>query len=96
MASRRDRLLPVKLDEAISLAKQLKDMWALAQALSWAAGLGCAKGNPTEVDRLASELIELSTHHNFAHWLRIGAVYRGLARSASGERVEGLTLLSRE
>jgi serine/threonine protein kinase len=81
----------IKLDEAISLAKQLKDMWALAQALSWAAGLGCLKGNPTEVDRLASALIELSTRHNFAHWLRVGTVYRGWARSASGDTVEGLT-----
>ena len=54
-------------------------------------GLGCLKGNPTEVDRLASDLIELSTRHNFAHWLRVGAVYRGWARSASGDTVEGLT-----
>ena len=88
--------MPSKLDEAMSLAKQLKDMWALAQALSWAAGLGCVKGNPTEVDRLASELIELSTHHNFAHWLRDRSSLPRLARSASGETVEGLTLISRE
>ena len=25
--------------------------------------------NPAEVERLASDLIELSTRHNFAHWL---------------------------
>jgi hypothetical protein len=42
------------------------------------------------VDRLASELIELSTRHNFVHWLRIGAVYRGWALSASGDTLEGL------
>ena len=42
------------------------------------------------MDRLASEMIELSTCHNLAHWLRIGAVC-GWARSASGDTVEGLT-----
>ena len=65
-------------------------MSALAQALAGQPG-----GSPTLrvillSERLASELIELSTRHNFAHWLAYGAVYRGLARSASGERVEGL------
>jgi tetratricopeptide (TPR) repeat protein len=85
----------VKLDEAISLAKQLKDMWALALALNWAAVLGCVKGNPAEVDRLASELIELSTRHNFAFWLTIAAVYRGWARSASGNTAEGIPCIER-
>jgi hypothetical protein len=50
--------------EAISLAKELKDMHALALALNWAASLGYAESNPAEVDCLASELIELSTRHN--------------------------------
>ena len=43
-----------------------------------------------EAKRLASELIELSTRHNFAYWLAIGAVFRGWARSASGDTAEGL------
>jgi hypothetical protein len=51
--------------EAISIAKELKDMNALALALSWAAGLGCAERNPAEVGRYSSDLIELSTGHNF-------------------------------
>jgi predicted ATPase len=36
-----------------------------------------------------SELIELSTHHNFSQWLALGAVLRGWARSASGDTAEG-------
>ena len=52
-------------------------MHALALALSYAAILGHAERNPDEVDRLASELIELSTRHNFVHWLAIGAIHRG-------------------
>jgi serine/threonine protein kinase/tetratricopeptide (TPR) repeat protein len=78
------------LDEAISLAKELNDTNALAFALGWAAGLGHLQRNPAEVDRLASDLIELSTRHNFVHWLAIGAILRGWARSASGDTAEGI------
>jgi predicted ATPase len=76
--------------EAISLAKELNDMNALAMALAWAAGLAAKERNPAEVERLASDLIELSTRDNFAHWLAIGAIYRGWARSASGNTAEGI------
>jgi len=76
--------------EAISLAKELNDMNALAIALAWAAGLAANERNPAEVDRLASELIELSTRHNFVYWLASGAIWRGWARSASGDTTEGI------
>jgi tetratricopeptide (TPR) repeat protein len=79
-----------KLAEAISLAKELKDMVALAGALGWAAGLAANEGNPAEVEYLASEMIELSTRHNFLHFLAIGAIHRGWARSASGNAAEGI------
>jgi Protein kinase domain/MalT-like TPR region/NACHT domain len=79
-----------KLDGAISLAKELKDMHALALALNYAAILGHAERNPAEVDRLASEMIELSTRHNFVHWRALGAIHRGWARSASGDTAEGI------
>ena len=52
--------------EAISLAKELNDMHALALALFHAGFLGHFERNPAEVERLASDLIELSTRHNFA------------------------------
>ena len=65
-------------------------MHALAMALAWTAGLCRCERNPAEVDRLASELIELSTRHNFVHWLANGAIWRGWARSASGDAVEGI------
>ena len=78
------------MDEAISTAKELKDRHALALALAWAASLGYAECNPAEVDRLASELIELSTRQNFLFWLALGAIFRGWARSASGNTAEGI------
>jgi predicted ATPase len=76
--------------EAISLAKELKDMSALALTLNWAAILAINERNPAEVDRFASELIELSTRYNFVYWVALGAIYRGWARSASGYTAEGI------
>jgi serine/threonine protein kinase len=80
----------VLMDEGISIAKELKDRNALAQALNWAANLGVVERNPAEVDRLASDLIELSTRHNFVYWLATGEVHRGWARSVSGNTAEGI------
>jgi serine/threonine protein kinase len=52
--------------EAIPLAKELNDMPALAVALFFAAQLAHFGGNHAEVERLALDLIELSTRQNFA------------------------------
>jgi predicted ATPase len=76
--------------EAIALAKELNDTHGLAVALSYAARLAHFERNAAEVERLASDLIELSTRHSFAHWLAIGEVWRGWARSVSGNTAEGL------
>ena len=62
------------MDEGISIAKELKDMNSLAMALNWAARLAVDELNPAEVDRLASDLIELSTRHNFVYWLATGQI----------------------
>jgi len=78
------------LDEAISLAKKLNDMNALALALNWAANLAYFERNPAETDRLASDLIELSTRHNFVYFLTIGTMLRGWACSASGDTAQGI------
>ena len=76
--------------EAISLAKELNDTNALAVALRFAALLAHYERSPAEVERLASDLIELSTVHNLAFWLASGEVSRGWARSASGNTAEGI------
>src|SRR5262249_47965875 len=68
--------------------KEVNDM---AFALGSAALLGYWKRNPSEVERLASDLIELSTRHHFAHWLVWGSIFRGWARSASGNTKEGIS-----
>jgi predicted ATPase len=76
--------------EAISIAQELKDRNALAQVLNFAALFGQLEGNPAEVDRLASDLIELSTRESLAYWLAPGTIFRGWARSVSGELSEGI------
>ena len=42
------------------------------------------------MDRLTSEVIELSTRHNFVYFQAVGAIYRGWARSVSGNTAEGI------
>jgi hypothetical protein len=76
--------------EAIALAKELNDMHALTVALWAAAILAQFEGDPAEVERLASDLIELATRQNFSQFLAGGEVLRGWAHSASGDAVEGL------
>jgi len=77
--------------EGISLAKDLNDMHALAVALSFAGHLGHFEHNPATVERVASDLIELSTRQNFAFWLAAGEIFRGWAQSASGDTAEGIS-----
>jgi tetratricopeptide (TPR) repeat protein len=82
-----------KLQEAISLAEEMKDEHALTVALGWAMGLAEIEHNPAEVERLASVIIEVSTRDNFAQHLAEGSIHRGWARSASGDTTQGITLI---
>lgn len=65
-------------------------MHALAVALHWGADLAHNERNPGEEVRLASEMIELSTRHNFAQRVATGAVHRDWALTASGNPAEGI------
>ena len=46
-----------------------------------------------EVERQASDALELSTRQNFATWLPGEVVLRGWARSAAGDTAEGIALI---
>ena len=76
--------------EAISLAKELNNSPALAGALHFAAILRNLERNTAEVERLVSELIELSTRYNFALWRAGGEIFGGWACSVSGSTAEGI------
>jgi predicted ATPase len=65
-------------------------MHTLASALYSEAILGYYELKFGDVVRLASDLMELSTRHNFVYWLARGIVFRGWARSALGETAEGV------
>jgi serine/threonine protein kinase/tetratricopeptide (TPR) repeat protein/endogenous inhibitor of DNA gyrase (YacG/DUF329 family) len=77
--------------EAIALAKKLNDMHGIAEALYFAACLSHYERDPAGVERLATDLIELATRQDFAHWLARGTILRGWARSASGDTVQGIS-----
>jgi hypothetical protein len=77
--------------EGISLVNELNDIHGLAVALHYAAVLSYRERNPAEVERLASDLIELSTRQNFAHFMAVGVALHGWARSASGDTGEGIS-----
>jgi serine/threonine protein kinase len=76
--------------ESLSLSKTLNDTHALAMVLTLAAMLSCAENNPPEVERYASDLIEVSTHHQFASWHAAGEILRGWVRSVSGDGASGI------
>jgi adenylate cyclase len=80
----------VTMTEAICLAKEENDVHALAVALYFGGLLAHFEHNHAEVERYSSELIEVSTRHNFAYWRAMGAMWRGWALSASGKTAEGI------
>jgi predicted ATPase len=78
------------MGEAISVAKKQNDTHGLVMALFFVAMLDHFGRRTAEVERLATELMELATRQHFAFWLAIGTTFRGWVRSASGDAVEGL------
>jgi adenylate cyclase len=77
--------------EAVSLAKELNDTHGLAAVLAFAGTLGSLKRDAAEVDRVASDLTELSTRHLFAQWLAAGQFFRGWSCSVAGDTVQGIS-----
>jgi tetratricopeptide (TPR) repeat protein len=77
--------------EAISLAKELGNLVALAWATLTAGMLARLQNNPSEAESLASDLIELSTRRNLAVWLPAGNMHLGWARAALGDVPRGLS-----
>ena len=63
------------ITEAILLAQEQSDKHGLALAMWFLAMLGYFERNSVEVERLASELIELSTRQHFEHFLALGMIY---------------------
>jgi hypothetical protein len=79
--------------EAVSLSKEMNDMHGLASTLYYAGSIAYHGRNRAEVERFASDVIELATRQHFAHWLALGSILRGWARSASGDTTEGVSCI---
>ena len=91
VASRKDRLLPDDHRGSDLLAKELNDHARTNhRVMERRVLLGHFERNPAEVERHASDSIELSTRQNFATWLPGEVVLRGWARSAAGDTAEGI------
>ena len=76
--------------EVASLTRDLNDSNTQAMALYIAALVGNLERDPVEVERVASDLVELSTIQSFAHWLALGTVLHGWAYCALGHITEGI------
>ena len=81
------------MERAVSLAQASNDTYASAVALFHAEFVAHFEADVAEVERLALELIELSTRQHFDQWRAAGRVFGGWARSACGNPAEGLTLI---
>src|SRR5258707_5722236 len=79
--------------DAVKLAKELKDIPSLANALFNLAVLAYFERNASEAERLASEVIELANHNNLRFWLAIGPILHGWARSALGDTADGISCI---
>jgi predicted ATPase len=78
------------LSKAKSLAKKLNDVHGLVQALSVGAFIEYCERKASEVQKIASEMLELSTRHNFAFFRSGAAILRGWAQSALGATTRGV------
>jgi hypothetical protein len=79
------------LAEAGLLAKELNDMQGSVFVLYVMGHIAHFAENASEVERLASEMMELSTRKSVGTWLPHGRVLRGWARTVSGSIAEGLS-----
>jgi hypothetical protein len=91
VAFRRDRLFAANHGRSDLASERAERYVRVAVALHCAAALAHMERNLADVERYSSDLIELSTRHHFPLWIATGAVYRGWARSASGETSDGIS-----
>jgi serine/threonine protein kinase len=80
---------------AVSVAKALKDTQALVKAIYFSSMIAHFNGDVDSVNRLSSELLEISSKNNFLTWLPLGQAHRGWVTSRSGDTVKGLTSIDK-
>jgi predicted ATPase/class 3 adenylate cyclase len=75
-----------RCEEAISHAQQLSHPHSLVFALSCTASLRQYRRESQAGQKLAEQIISLSTEEGFSHWLALGAIIRGWALAEQGQK----------
>jgi class 3 adenylate cyclase/tetratricopeptide (TPR) repeat protein len=75
--------------EAVELARSLKDPYAQAASLGFAACVARERGESARAGALSAELIELATGYQFILWLGIGLCLSGSSNLAEGNVAGG-------
>ena len=79
------------MGEAIRVAKRLKNTHGIAVALDYSATLCYMERNPTETQRISSDLLELSIPQHFPHFRAWGTALLGWVRSVAGLFTPGIS-----
>jgi hypothetical protein len=80
--------------EAILVAKRLKNSHGIAVALHFSATLCYMEQNPSQAERVSSELVEVSTRQHFPHFRAWGTALLGWTRSVAGLFTQGISWLN--
>jgi predicted ATPase len=78
---------------AIAEARRLRHPPSLAVSLAFEAILLWAVGDNAALDKLANELVVVTTEQGFPAWGAQGTIYRGWVKVKKGDLAEGISLL---
>ena len=84
----------LRLNEALSEARRLRQAQTLAQVILVAIMIAFITRLPREAQRDAEELLALSAEHGFSLYFSYATVFRGASLTALGQAQEGLPLLT--
>src|SRR4029450_10399257 len=82
-----------RIDEALTLTRELAHPFSLAFALSHAAQVHRLRREWPAIQEHVEALLALATGQGFAYWAALGTMYRGAALAAQGQGDTGLAEL---
>jgi len=81
-----------KSTEAITLAREIKHPFSLVYALNFSSWLYYMLRQPDDAERLADEVISLSTEQGF-FWITLGSVIAGWSKTCAAKHAEGMAMI---
>jgi class 3 adenylate cyclase/tetratricopeptide (TPR) repeat protein len=86
----------LQMGEALSAARELGHPYTQAFVLHFACATEWQLRRPTfEMQRLAKELVAVSSEHGYAFFLGVGLAWRGVCLAALGQAQEGLSVITK-